>query len=147
MARTTFPLSNKDIDIARYTRRSCSDGVREEFLGFEVFHSTQILTEMNNLKVELWRAPVLNCTTVKLVSSRQLPNGEYQVEVQHEATSIVMGEPDARLFQEPVGHDKELRPIDAFKAIREKQGRYNEGYGMAEIKAQEKYDAANRQSQ
>jgi hypothetical protein len=129
-SKITRYLNDKEIEIAQGARVQCvqpEDGdvvTQEGLLGFEVTKTVEILPSIEGRRLETWRAKALNCWSVKSVLSKPDPTSPsgWLIEGHQEATSITLGEPEARFFEEPQDHT-ERSLVEMFAEIRRIIGR------------------------
>ena len=79
-------------------RGSYSAPVWEHWLGFEV---VKLVEDDQAAEISVWRAPALGCTELRRLAEFRGPDGRITEESELRAVSVVVGEPDSRLWQIP----------------------------------------------
>jgi len=105
---STFPLAVSLSDVQKLrTGRKCEPSPGEpasepaSILGFRVVRKAWGNEEG---LIEQWWAPELNCYPLRVVMQKRGQDGNFRVVQTTEAASVVLGEPDAKLFAAPADY-------------------------------------------
>lgn len=108
---TTFSLPEHHVRHLRSAKKcppvpSASAPVQESstILGFHVIRQTWPASEKPEWIVDKWFAPALNCYPLRVVVQERNPEGNTRLVQTVEAASVVLGEPDPKLFEVPPGY-------------------------------------------
>lgn len=71
---------------------------QEDWLGYE---STKLFVDDTSMVVTVWRAPKLGCTELRRLAEFRGPDGHITDVSDLRAVSVIIGEPDSRLWQIP----------------------------------------------
>jgi hypothetical protein len=102
---------------------NCKAGKRE-FLGEETLWDQKVAVWTwadENHRVTEWMAPALGCEWLQYKTERKLPAGSFRPAMEGRTVSLVMGEPDANLFDGGSQYT-EVKPSEIQKGILEKNG-------------------------
>lgn len=100
-----------------------SDSDPTSLLGYRVvrFSSVNSQKDGNQLVREDWKAPELNCASLRTVSGRVDAQGHARILQTIEATTVKMGEPDPKLFEVPANYT-ERAPSEALAELARRLG-------------------------
>jgi len=138
--KTTFPWKGNASQLQyNASDATCGATAEEPVLGYGEFLGIKVVKlvrDSGDRRLESWRAPSLGCYVLWHHIDFRKDDGTVTDYSEWAATGIVMGEPNAELFQEPQDY-KEVKPSEMEQAVRAHFGKECTECSNAKWKAQD----------